>query len=80
MSQPQGHSAAGRIMSMKNSNAPSSIEPATFLLVGQCLNQLRYRVPPVVVVVVVVVVAAAAAAAVVVVVVVVVVNEVILDK
>jgi hypothetical protein len=29
-------------MSMKNSNAPSGVEPATFRLVAQYLNQLRY--------------------------------------
>jgi len=40
---PQGHSAAGRIMSMKNSN--NTIGNQTRDLPAQCLNQLRHRVP-----------------------------------
>ena len=35
---PQGHSAVGRITSVKK------IEPATFRLLAQCLNQPRWRV------------------------------------
>jgi hypothetical protein len=43
LSQPQGHNAAGRIMSMKNSSG--TIGNRTRDLVAQCLNQLRHRVP-----------------------------------
>ena len=37
---PQGQSTVGRIMSMKNSK--EKIEPATFRLIAQCFNELRY--------------------------------------
>ena len=35
---PQGHSAIGRIMSMKNPLTPTGIETATFRFVAQYLN------------------------------------------
>jgi hypothetical protein len=34
------------LVQLKNSMASSGIEPATFQLVAECLNKLRYRVPP----------------------------------
>ena len=43
MIRPQGRTAGGRIMSMKNSNYTVGIRPAIFRLVAQCLNQLRHR-------------------------------------
>jgi len=45
MSRTQGHSAVGRITSMKIPMAQTGIESATIWLVAQCLNELRYRVP-----------------------------------
>jgi hypothetical protein len=43
---PLGHSAAGRIMSIKNPVTPLAVKPTISRLVTHCLNQLRHRVPP----------------------------------
>ena len=43
LSRPQDHSAAGSIKSM----TPTGMEPTTFQLAAQCLNQLRHHVPPI---------------------------------
>jgi hypothetical protein len=45
LSQPQGHSAARRIKSIKTPGKTSKIDPATSRLVAHCLNQLRHRAP-----------------------------------
>jgi hypothetical protein len=43
LSPPQGHSAAGKMKSVKNPRKPH--EAATFRPVAQFLNQLRHRIP-----------------------------------
>jgi hypothetical protein len=46
LSRAQGHSAAGRIMSMKNSSVtPTGIHPATFRFLAQCLNHCATAFP-----------------------------------
>jgi hypothetical protein len=41
LSGPQGHSAAGRIRSMKNPNDSTGIEPATYRLVARAQSSCR---------------------------------------
>ena len=45
LSEPQGHSAAGRIMSKKNSNDTIGNRTRDLQIVAQCLNKLSHRVP-----------------------------------
>jgi hypothetical protein len=45
LGQHQGHSAAERVMSMKNLNTPPGIEPVIFQLVEECQNQLCHHAP-----------------------------------
>ena len=45
LSRPQGHSAIGRIMSMKNPMTLAGIEPETFRFVAQHLNHCATAVP-----------------------------------
>jgi len=45
LSRPQGHSAIGRIISMKIPMTPSGIEPSTFRFVAQHLNRCATAVP-----------------------------------
>ena len=44
LSRPQGHTAIGSIMSMKNPLTPAGIEPATFRFVAQQLNNCAVAV------------------------------------
>jgi hypothetical protein len=45
LSQPQGHSAAGRIMQQKIPMTPMGLDHATFRFVAQCLNHCAAACP-----------------------------------
>jgi hypothetical protein len=46
IAQPVASRYSNKLGKLKNSVTSSGIEPTTFRLVAQCLNQLRYRVAP----------------------------------
>ena len=56
VNQPQGYSADGRIMSMKNSNDTIGNRTHDLRLVAQCPNQLRHRAPHIYIIITIIII------------------------